>query len=990
MDTKQNKTRVLQLLTFMFFTMFIGILINTQQAKATPWEVAPDFMFSPMPNGNVILRKVEGARFYNEYSLEGDTYSSYDATNGMTATYANVGRYNGIEMDMKIRLTNINNTGNIGFDVKHFGILLGDKSDYVRNLSNVRVNVWFTQANTNTRVNFNAGDKVGMAYTELEPNWFMTTNNVRHESLNQYVTAVTQPVAVGPYKEKSVIDGYKAVRGHYQTLDGAVVPWGYYNRTGYLYNFYNNFTESSVIAVYQPGNQDIIFNFNGGAYSGDLFQLNGQALPSPDQQKPVKSVSLNESSGYGTSTTIVNTDAPFYYDIKQQIAYDPNHNGTGFKVVDDLPVGSKIKDVKYNHDVWNVKFSGRHFEASAKKDVYKAPMTHDFKIQALIDDTVTLTNRTVYNDATSTPSGGANGGGTSNKVDVTIPKPKQPAPEKDISVTGPNSGWTRPKESISTISQPFFYRLQQTIKRDPFANGTGTIITDTLPEGTKINKVTTDDPGVWDIKFSGRNFTATAKTNILKQTKKYNFYISAQTTADIKETTTQLFNTAETHVTPSMDGGGKSNTVELDIPKPKKDINAALDWIELDTQKASTHEFPLSYRWHFTDIAKEPLVNTSAMSGNELTDATATNNWFKGQLDSLKYELVVDNKTTGQNSVYKAQDTYRSLQANAKDSNPITKVLNKAVKDGKLTANKDNMLAVRLSFSGAPGLRLTADQKATTYINTASEKVFTNSDLKNGKISYEHQVRTILDVKADKLTSFKESYDFNFTDKVTQKTGYYDVSDMNMKYHNDIEKSTRIKDYTTTLPKEFLNDYKGTDAKLNHTNGKITMEKSDEKTTDAASKVAIPDLPDLTKWSGKGYDVVAHYPHAYSEVRTGNLFTADQVKKGDKNIKSDLVDGGNRLYLPIWLKVNNYEGKYNLEDAEGTKGELGVNAISFKFTKKFDAFAQMYSDQKSDTKKKDELYVQPVFANSDYKNVKGLTSAGKRWVTSVNTENADN
>lgn len=999
-----QKNRFKALISILFFTVVTLLAVfglNANKVQAAPWEVAPDYTFSPMPSGQNTLRGVRGATYRNSFNLEGDKYDSYSVTNGQEAIYANTGWYNGAQTDMHISVTNLAATGIVSWNKNKLGFMLDERNNVStptwrvfngaggyqsRDQGRAQLHIWFTVAGTDNRINFNSQDTVALAFTEIEPSWFRSGGQTT-VSFNQAVTTITQPIRVGPFTNDTIINVANATAGYFQSTDGANVPTNKHRGQ----NFINDYDASSAVAVYRPGAGNIDIWWTGYSSQADLLVLNGRAAPPAPQSKPTKAVSLEENANYGTSKTITNTEAPYYYSVKQGIKYDATHNGTGFKIVDDLPVGAKIQDVVANSSAWNISFSGRHFEATAKKDIYKAPGSYEFKIKAVIDDTITTTNRTIYNTATNYPTGGAQGGGNSNTVDVTVPVPKQPAPEKDVSVIGPNSGWTRPKESIKTISQPFFYKLTQEIKRDPWTNGKGITITDTLPEGTKINRIRTENPNEWDIKYSGRTFTATSKVDVLKHNSKFTFYIDAQTSADIKESVTQLFNTAETHILPGMSGGGKSNTVEVDIPREKKDINADIDWIMLDTKKASNKQFPMQYRWHYRAVASEPLVNTKGLTGQALIDATATNKWFKDQLDSIRTDTKVKNETTGSNQGYEETKSFRQLQSDDKgNSNPKVLRTNVALKDDKLSVDKNNMIKFNLDMSGAPGLRLQSAQKATTYINTASEKVFTNKDLKNDKISYTNQVRTLYDVKADKLNSYKESFDFNFTTKVNQKTGYYDISDMKFNHHSDIDHIGRMKDYTTTLPASMLDDYKGTDAKINHKTGQISMEKSDEKTVNEASRTTVPDLADLTKWQGKGYNVYAHYPHAYSEVRNGNIFTADQVKKGDKEIKSNLVDGGNRLYLPVWLKVGDYKGKYNLEDAKGVKGELGENAISFKFEKSFDAFAQMYSDEKSGTKKTDELYVQPVFANADYKNVKGLTSAGKRWVTSVNTENGQN
>ncbi|HHN6162760.1 TPA: hypothetical protein ACRRJB_000712, partial [Enterococcus faecium] len=96
-------------------------------------------------------------------------------------------------------------------------------------------------------------------------------------------------------------------------------------------------------------------------------------------------------------------------------------------------------------------------------------------------------------------------------------------------------------------------------------------------------------------------------------------------------------------------------------------------------------------------------------------------------------------------------------------------------------------------------------------------------------------------------------------------------------------------------------------------------------------------------------------PHMNIERKTGNIYADSQ--RNDESIKYELIDGGRKLYVPIWCDLGNYSIAIK-------SSNFGGNYISLDMNQNIDVYAYMYATIDSETKKDDELLLEPVYPES--------------------------
>lgn len=96
------------------------------------------------------------------------------------------------------------------------------------------------------------------------------------------------------------------------------------------------------------------------------------------------------------------------------------------------------------------------------------------------------------------------------------------------------------------------------------------------------------------------------------------------------------------------------------------------------------------------------------------------------------------------------------------------------------------------------------------------------------------------------------------------------------------------------------------------------------------------------------------YPKVFVDKKTGDIFSENQKLSNDSRITSELIDGGNKLYIPIWLeRLGEYEIEY-------VSNSVGVNKVKFVTTQMLNIEAYLYLHINSETKNKDKFLIEPV------------------------------
>lgn len=251
---------------------------------------------------------------------------------------------------------------------------------------------------------------------------------------------------------------------------------------------------------------------------------------------------------------------------------------------------------------------------------------------------------------------------------------------------------------------------------------------------------------------------------------------------------------------------------------------------------------------------------------------------------------------------------------------------------------------------------ITSTKNILTYGFTSSEKVLKNSDLNGNEINYEGVVRTVKERSISTVKEFVERISYNFVPEVRSKTGYGFSLDLSSVYTNEIGRKADMKMFAfadNDLIDSFINEEYP------------TVENKTKIRMDLTKNNSITKSGELVQ------NFVFQFPHMNVERKTGNLFTDTQKNNKDSKIRYDLVDGGRKLYIPIWCNLGNYEVAIK-------SNTFGSNLVSLNMTKELEVYAYMYATISSKTSKEDELLLEPVYPDSA--NPKGWNEVELNWL----------
>lgn len=233
----------------------------------------------------------------------------------------------------------------------------------------------------------------------------------------------------------------------------------------------------------------------------------------------------------------------------------------------------------------------------------------------------------------------------------------------------------------------------------------------------------------------------------------------------------------------------------------------------------------------------------------------------------------------------------------------------------------------------------TKDLRTVGY--TSSEKVLTNKDMTNNQVNYSAVVRTVKErANNNPVKEFNENINYKFTGNTKTKTGYGVSVDLEPNYRNEIGKQIDMKVYS--YPMNELIDSKIDE--IYQSGGKETEVKMDRLKNDGKVESGI-----------NTQNLSFQFPHMNIERKTGNIYADSQ--KNDESIKYELIDGGRKLYVPIWCDLGNYSIAIK-------SSNFGGNYISLDMNQNIDVYAYMYATIDSETKKEDELLLEPVYPES--------------------------
>ncbi|MGG5350958.1 hypothetical protein IGK06_003397 [Enterococcus sp. AZ142] len=244
----------------------------------------------------------------------------------------------------------------------------------------------------------------------------------------------------------------------------------------------------------------------------------------------------------------------------------------------------------------------------------------------------------------------------------------------------------------------------------------------------------------------------------------------------------------------------------------------------------------------------------------------------------------------------------------------------------------------------------------STFGYTASEKVLTNADLKNGKLSYGAVSQTEATRKTKVYVEKKETLQFDFEEQRSSKTGYGLPITLEPIYSSEIQ-DTPLLSFTLSSPTKLVDTY----LDLQYVESKGNIQIPLDRTVNQVAKQTTAAITS-TKFE---------FPQISVEEKTGALYTQEQVKNPTKKIPNKLLDGGRKFYLPIWAE----KGDYNLTLQSNV---IGRNFIQVSMNQTLSVYANMYATIDSKTKKEDELLLTPVYPDTTVP--KGWSKAEITWL----------
>ncbi|MGX7367955.1 MSCRAMM family protein [Enterococcus casseliflavus] len=244
----------------------------------------------------------------------------------------------------------------------------------------------------------------------------------------------------------------------------------------------------------------------------------------------------------------------------------------------------------------------------------------------------------------------------------------------------------------------------------------------------------------------------------------------------------------------------------------------------------------------------------------------------------------------------------------------------------------------------------------STFGYTASEKVLTNADLKNGKLSYGAVSQTEATRKTKTYVEKKETLQFDFEEQRSSKTGYGLPITLAPIYSSEIQ-DTPLLSFTLSSPTKLVDTY----LDIQYVESKGNVQIPLDRTINQVAKQTTTAITS-TKFE---------FPQISVEEKTGALYTQEQVKNPTKKISNKLLDGGRKFYLPIWAE----KGDYNLTLQSNV---VGRNFIQVSMNQTLSIYANMYATIDSKTKKEDELLLTPVYPDTTVPN--GWSKAEITWL----------
>jgi hypothetical protein len=273
--------------------------------------------------------------------------------------------------------------------------------------------------------------------------------------------------------------------------------------------------------------------------------------------------------------------------------------------------------------------------------------------------------------------------------------------------------------------------------------------------------------------------------------------------------------------------------------------------------------------------------------------------------------------------------------------------------------HKENYVALFENFDDKM-IEVLADSSSINTDGYTSSETILSKDMNNPleDLSYKGVVMTERTIGKE-MVKYYETLTIKNEKLGRSKTGYGREMNQDVIYSNDLKNMNYKIGSKVFVSSELIDSYLSYPIKDNEAVIELV---SKSKTTSSDGKTLTQKLA---------------LPKVHVERKTGALFSETQKVNHDSRIQYELLDGGNKLYIPIWLDTL---GEYNVryESIE----PIGANKVTFKVNDNLDIFAYMYASIGSDTIEDDEILIEPVNLHNPFPNglPDGWTNADKDWL----------
>lgn len=982
-----------------------------------------------------------------------NTFYQYRNKSKTVVKYTHVSNFNGKDVDMLVTVNNAKiqtprtNTlvDFLVFGTDHISVSMDTGETYLNWLDkNMMVELKFVEHTDGRGIGkpINLGDNsVGLAYSDLEPQ-YVKINGKRTTSLNQRVQNAGAYVPVIYWKDlpraNSLIDRGRAKGDNFITSENVAIPNDAWSDGGGGYvNILNNWRSSGAVAVYPPGKNTITVRLDGSAPRMDLFYFSDADItvkPKPvdpvPQPKPIKKIDYNGKKT--ESTSMVNAKDKYTYEITTHIKKDNIVSGKGYRIEDKIPDGFVVDKIassgethRYSQRSVEETNKSHVFEVQAKENVFDKDSTITYRLEGHIPVSKVKTTTRLNNKATVIVPRGSAGGGDSNNTVVNIPR-------RDITFNYYNFDHNGDKLRASKVYKniPVGYGIDDKfvpdmkIKDDfnKFPNKDFNMVKskDNRTDIELSNRPVYDDSNTRTATNIDMYYVTTWKSQVNHYVKGTTFNentavnpdgsLLARETDDVyyKSIDGRTVNDFGYHVRNDLrdskgmpwipiDTGGTKKVVEsdtnnrADLPYEHLTITSKIDWVQLDTVKASKAKMPFEMRYTNKINRAYPLYDTSKMPTETKEQkevksyADATNAWYKNLLTGISVKTTAYNNTTGTHG-FTQVDKLITDPDNMNGKTSFSRAYKKkSFNDTKLTKDTKNNITVQTELDeSSTNIANVNVNKANTNIHTATEQTLTNADIDGtNHLDVQPEIRTLYVGETGKVNSYKEHLTMNFNPKVDIKTGYFTSSDIRLAYKSDTDQEKfHFDNFAYSVPKKLRDG----DRKASNANSDSREDMVIKSPMSSIKEPAgeAPNLPDLDSWKKQDYYTSVNYQQRYSDMKSGDLHTTKELAERPSS-STYMLNAGEKYYVPVWADVQPFRGTYENKKFGSTSNyPLGVNQINYKLVKDFNVIAQMYSDQDSKTEKKDELSMQPIFTDSEYDNLpKHLNAKDKSWLTTV-------